>query len=439
MDQTKNNNQTRTILQLLIIVTDKMKTPIAPKRVPIDVKTEWLALSMMCIDPKILSDQSWSVDYFAMPAHKIVFESILGVHQRTGVCCPFAVIAELESGNRLDEVGGEEEVHAILSSSKLPSGRTCQNEASHYRDQLREKKAYRDVIALLEDKDNALRAGVADLKELSETIMSLTQEKEIKITPIKEIILQVVNEMEGSVVKESFTTGLLKLDRALKGGVHRGELMTIASETGGGKSIELVQASVANLLEGKSVVFFSIEMSAKDILTRMACNIAGYEIREPDDYKNANQHEIMKINSALLQLSKMPLEIVDDVDDLQDILSISRQFIREKKSDVIAVDYIQIISYDKIESREGQISEITRQLKVLAQKNKVVVMTASQLNDEGKLRESRAIGQHSNQVVYIEHIKEKSRIVVKKNRRGVKNYTFEIKMRGDISKLEEVY
>ena len=423
----------------MIIVTDKMKTPIAPKRVPIDVKTEWLALSMMCIDPKILSDQSWSVDYFAMPAHKIVFESILGVHQRTGVCCPFAVIAELESGNRLDEVGGEEEVHAILSSSKLPSGRTCQNEASHYRDQLREKKAYRDVIALLEDKDNALRAGVADLKELSETIMSLTQEKEIKITPIKEIILQVVNEMEGSVVKESFTTGLLKLDRALKGGVHRGELMTIASETGGGKSIELVQASVANLLEGKSVVFFSIEMSAKDILTRMACNIAGYEIREPDDYKNANQHEIMKINSALLQLSKMPLEIVDDVDDLQDILSISRQFIREKKSDVIAVDYIQIISYDKIESREGQISEITRQLKVLAQKNKVVVMTASQLNDEGKLRESRAIGQHSNQVVYIEHIKEKSRIVVKKNRRGVKNYTFEIKMRGDISKLEEVY
>ena len=171
----------------------------------------------------------------------------------------------------------------------------------------------------------------------------------------------------------------------------------------------------------------------------MACNIAGYEIREPDDYKNANQHEIMKINSALLQLSKMPLEIVDDVDDLQDILSISRQFIREKKADVIAVDYIQIISHNKVEGREAQISEITRQLKVLAQKNKVVVMTASQLNDEGKLRESRAIGQHANQVVYIEHIKEKSRIVVKKNRRGVKNYTFEIKMIGKISKLEEVY
>jgi hypothetical protein len=66
-------------------------------------------------------------------------------------------------------------------------------------------------------------------------------------------------------------------------------------------------------------------------------------------------------------------------------------------------------------------------------------MTASQLNDEGKLRESRAIGQHSSQVVYIEHLKEKSRIVVKKNRRGQKNYSFDIKMRGEISKLEEIY
>jgi replicative DNA helicase len=269
--------------------------------------------------------------------------------------------------------------------------------------------------------------------------MSLTEDKTIKITPVKEIVLQVVDEMEGRVVKDSLTTGLLKLDRALKGGVHKGELITFASETGGGKSIELVQASVANLLEGKSVVFFSLEMSAQDILTRMACNMSGYEIREPEDYKNANQHELMKINSALLQLSKLPLEIVDDVDDLQNILSISRRFIGEKKADVIVIDYIQIVSFDKIESREGQISEITRQLKLLAQKNKVVVMTASQLNDDGRLRESRAIGMNSNQVVYIEHIKEKSRIVVKKNRRGQKNYSFDIIMRGDISKLEEVY
>jgi replicative DNA helicase len=409
------------------------------KKVPIARKSEAAVLSLIAIDRNILSQQTWDSDYFAIPAHRIVFNALQGVHQRTGVCCPFSAIAELEATGKLDAAGGEESVHDTLRTMNVASGKVCQDMADDYRKHLHRTKAYRDVITLMEKEEPNLRKGLTDLKQLSETIMSLTEDKTTKITPVKEIVLQVVDEMEGKVVKECFATGLLKLDRALKGGIHRGELMTIASETGGGKSIELVQASVTNLLEGKSVVFFSLEMSAQDILTRMACNIAGYEIREPEDYKNANQHEIMKINSALLQLSKLPLEIVDDVDDLEDILSISRRFIGEKKADVIAVDYIQIISYDKIESREGQISEITRQLKVLAQKNKVVVMTASQLNDDGKLRESRAIGQHSNQVVYIEHIKEKSKIVVKKNRRGLKNYTFDIKMRGEISKLEEIY
>jgi replicative DNA helicase len=409
------------------------------KKVPIARKSEVAALSLIAIDRNILSQQTWDSDYFAIPAHRIVFNALQGVHQRTGVCCPFSAIAELEATGQLEAAGGEDAIHEILTTMKVASGKVCQDMADDYRKHLHRTKAYRYVITLMENEEPNLRKGLTDLKQLSETIMSLTEDKTTKITPVKEIVLQVVDEMEGKVVKECFTTGLLKLDRALKGGIHRGELMTIASETGGGKSIELVQASVANLLEGKSVVFFSLEMSAQDILTRMACNIAGYEIREPEDYKNANQHELMKINSALLQLNKLPLEIVDDVDELQDILSVSRRFIAEKKTDVIAVDYIQIISHDKVDGREGQISEIARQLKVLAQKNKVVVMTASQLNDEGKLRESRAIGQHSSQVVYIEHLKDKSKIVVKKNRRGQKNYSFDIKMRGEISKLEEIY
>ena len=409
------------------------------KKVPIARKSEAAVLSLIAIDRNILSQQTWDSDYFAIPAHRIVFNALQGVHQRTGSCCPFSAIAELEATGQLEAAGGEDAIHEMFATMKVASGKVCQDMADDYRKHLHRTKAYRDVLTLMEKEEPNLRKGLTDLKQLSETIMSLTEDKTTKITPVKEIVLQVVDEMEGKVVKECFATGLLKLDRALKGGIHRGELITIASETGGGKSIELVQASVANLLEGKSVVFFSLEMSSQDILTRMACNIAGYEIREPEDYKNANQHEIMKINSALLQLSKLPLEIVDDVDELQDILSISKRFIGEKKADVIAIDYIQIISFDKIESREGQISEITRQLKILAQKNKVVVMTASQLSDEGKLRESRAIGHHSNQVVYIEHIKEKSRIVVKKNRRGQRNYSFDIKMRGDISRLEEVY
>lgn len=215
--------------------------------------------------------------------------------------------------------------------------------------------------------------------------------------------------------------------------------MTVASETGGGKSIYLVQAALANLLDGKSVLFFSLEMKAKDILTRMACNIAGYPVREPEEYKTVNKDELAKISAALLKLHQLPLEIVDGIAEIDEIEANINRYTGENRADIIVVDYLQIISFDGVESREGQLSEIARRLKLVALKNNVIVLTASQLNDEGRLRESRAIGMHSDQVVYIEHIKEKSRLTVKKNRRGARNYTTEIIMRGDISKLEEVY
>jgi len=409
------------------------------KKVPIARKSEAAALSLIAIDRNILAQQVWDADYFALPAHRIVFNALQVVHQRTGVCCPFSAIAEMEANNQLELAGGEEEVFMILSTIKIASGKICQDMADDYRKNLHKKKAYRDVIALFEKEELNLRTAKADLKQLSETIMSLTEDRTTKVKPVKDLIIEIIDEMEGRVKEEFFPTGLLKVDRALKGGMHKGEMMTVASETGGGKSIYLVQAALANLLEGKSVLFFSLEMKAKDILSRMACNLAGYPMREPEDYKNANQQELSKISAALLKLHQLPIEIVDGIAEIDDIEAQINRYTGEKRADIIVVDYLQIISFDGVEGREGQISEIARRLKLAALKNNSIMLTASQLNDEGRLRESRAIGMHSDQVVYIEHLKDKSKLTIKKNRRGQRNYSTDIIMRGDISKIEEVF
>ena len=409
------------------------------KKVPIAQKSEAAALSLIAIDRNILSQQTWDSGYFAINANRLVFDALQGVHQRTGVCCPFSAIAELEATGQLEAAGGEEAVHQILSTMKVASGKVCQDMADDYRKHLHKTKAYRDVITLIETEEPSLRTGKTNLKELSETIMKCAEDRTSKVKPVKDLIIEIIDEMEGKVKEEVYTTGLLKVDRALKGGMHKGEMMTVASETGGGKSIYLVQAALANLLEGKSVLFFSLEMNAKDILTRMACNLAGYAIREPEDYKNANQGELTKMNAALLKLHQLPIEIVDGIDNIDEIEAQINRYAGEKRADVIVVDYLQIISCDGDENRESQISEIARRLKVIASQKGSIMLTASQLNDEGRLRESRAIGMHSNQVVYIEHIKDKSRLTIKKNRRGQRNYMTEIIMRGDISRLEEVY
>ena len=409
------------------------------KKVPIARKSEAAALSLIAIDRNILSQQTWDSGYFAINANRLVFDALQGVHQRTGVCCQFSAIAELEATSNLEAAGGEDAVHEILSTMNVASGKVCQDMADDYRKHLHRTKSYRDVITLMEKEEPNLRTGKSNLKELSETIMKCAEDRTNKVKPVKDLIIEIIDEMEGKVKEEVYPTGLIKLDRALKGGMHKGEMMTVASETGGGKSIYLVQAALANLMDGKSVLFFSLEMKAKDILTRMACNIAGYAIREPEDYKNANQQELAKISAALLKLHQLPLEIVDGIAEIDEIEANINRYTGENRADIIVVDYLQIISFDGVESREGQLSEIARRLKLVALKNNVIVLTASQLNDEGRLRESRAIGMHSDQVVYIEHIKEKSRLTVKKNRRGARNYTTEIIMRGDISRLEEVY
>ena len=409
------------------------------KKVPIAQKSEAAALSLIAIDRNILSQQTWDSGYFAINANRLVFNALQGVHQRTGACCPFSAIAELEATGQLEAAGGEEAVHQILSTMKVASGKVCQDMADDYRKHLHRTKAYRDVITLIETEEPSLRTGKTNLKELSETIMKCAEDRTSKVKPVKDLIIEIIDEMEGKVKEEVYTTGLLKLDRALKGGMHKGEMMTVASETGGGKSIYLVQAALANLMDGKSVLFFSLEMKAKDILTRMACNLAGYPIREPEEYKTVNKDELAKISAALLKLHQLPLEIVDGVAEIEEIEAQINRYTGENRADVIVVDYLQIISYDGVDSREGQLSEIARRLKLAALKNNVIVLTASQLNDEGRLRESRAIGMHSDQVVYVEHIKEKSRLTVKKNRRGQRNYMTDIIMRGDISRLEEVY
>jgi replicative DNA helicase len=409
------------------------------KKVPIAQKSEAAVLSLIAIDRNILSQQTWDSDYFAIPAHRIVFNALQGVHQRTGICCPFSAIAELEATGQLEAAGGENAIHEILSTMKVASGKVCQDMADDYRKHLHRTKGFRDVLSLIEKEEVNLRAGRADLRELSETIMKCAEDRTVKVKPVKDLIIEIIDEMEGKAVKEFFPTGLLKVDRALKGGMHKGEMMTVASETGGGKSIYLVQAALANLMENKSVLFFSLEMKAKDILTRMACNIAGYAVREPEDYKNANQNELAKISAALLQLHKLPIEIVDGVSEIDEIEANINRYVGEKRADVIVVDYLQIIACEGSDSREGQISEIARRLKVTALKNNSIMLTASQLNDEGRLRESRAIGMHSDQVVYIEHKGDKSKLTIKKNRRGARNYSTDIIMRGDISRLEEVY
>jgi replicative DNA helicase len=412
--------------------------PPLPNDVPILSSQEQGALALMVQDPDILAKQRWDASYFAIEAHRIVFEAIQTVHSRAGLADDFMVIAELERQGLLDKANGRNAVHEIFTSLYLPSGKVCQDVADDYRTALRRAKCYRDLIKLWTEQEQDIRRGRGDIEQLSLTITAINSDDGKPKRTKKEMLNQIIDEMEGKAEKECFSTGLVMLDRYLGGGLHRGEMMTVAAETGGGKSILLAQAAATNLQEDKSVVFFSLEMSGEDIYRRLAANIAGVPVRDMEEYKHNYGRELPIITQAIASLMKMPIEVVDNLHNIADIEREIARAAGENRADLVAVDYLQIINMPSMDNRENAISEAARRLKTCAMKHKCAMITASQVNDEGKLRESRAIGMHSDQVVQIEHGKEKSRVVVKKNRRGARNVYVDVEMQGEISKFREI-
>ena len=403
-------------------------------KVPISHNAELGALCLMTTDDSILATQEWIPEYFAIEAHRTIFTAIKGVHQRTGTCNAFTAVSELESMKALDALGGPMRVNDLLSSLVLPKGETCRTMANDYRIELLKAKGYRDSIKLWEDNETLIRNGEADLKEIGGKFAIACDDPTIQEVKLNQRILQVVENLQGTTQREKIPTGIRTLDRTyLKGGMHRGEMFTVAGEPGGGKSIFLVQAALGALQEGKSVVFYSLEMDANDIIERMAANLAQVEIE--DELDSTSKRNLAVV---LAKIAKMPLTLRDNLLGIDEIERDAVRLAALKAADVIVIDYIQIVESEG-DSREQQVSNIARQMKNLATRCNAVVYTASQLNDDGKVRESRAIKQHTNQLAIIKAKGDKTIFYMDKNRRGKANDYFQIDVLGGESRIEDKF
>jgi replicative DNA helicase len=141
-------------------------------------------------------------------------------------------------------------------------------------------------------------------------------------------------------------------------------------------------------------------MPARDILKRMTANLAGFRIKSLREMPTKREMDLL--DAAVMSLYSMPLIIVDNISSLTAIEAEARRLIRLKRADVVIVDYLQLVENSGPETREACMAETARKFKNLALAGQCAVLTASQLNEDGKLRESRAIGHHADFVINIE-------------------------------------
>ena len=383
---------------------------------------------------------------FALPTNKAIFKAIEQIFARSGDVSSLAVASELESTGSIAKAGGEEYVKKTLHSLFAAPGSMSLEIASEYRQQLLRARSYRTALKAFRDKEHDIINMRADLNEILDELNRALLERQVEAVTIKEHIKQLVDDLENVNPLEVFDSGIASLDKALGGGIQRGELLVVGANTGGGKSIFLYQSVLQALLAGKKVLAFSLEMPAKSILLRMASNLAEKRIigaREKATrgafLKQENIASENEIATALSSIARMPLIIHDQISEVGAIEAEIRRVAGQGKADLVVVDYIQIVTASQADTREQAISELTRRLKLVSLSANVAVMTASQLNEEGALRESRAISHHADFVVKIEHEENyrSSQIKISKNRRGAIGTSVEITMRGEISRLEE--
>ena len=221
------------------------------------------------------------------------------------------------------------------------------------------------------------------------------------LTRVGEIADNVLRKIEEQHANPEASTGLLtgfsNLD-FVTNGLQRSDLIILAARPGVGKTAFAlnVATNIAKRDPNKNILVFSLEMSKDQLVRRMLCSLTGIDNGQISK-SNLEMQEFVKLNNARQVLWKSNIYV--DETTLQtpgDILAKCRRFMIEKKGqiDLIIIDYMQLMTYPGKESRQQEVAEISRNMKLLAKEIDAPVIVLSQLSRGAEMNNEKPQLQH---------------------------------------------
>ena len=386
---------------------------------PHDIEAEQAILGCMLTDKDavISAIEVLKEEDFYREDNRAIYSAILSLYSRNEPIDIITVKAELVEQGNFERIGGLEYL------AELPERVPTTANVEKYIKIVNEKATLRsliqtsnELIALgydeSEDVDN-----IMDMAE--KKVFDLSQKKSAKgYSALKDVLVGSFAELEklynqkGNVT--GITTGFIDLDNKTAG-LHNSDLIIIAARPAMGKSAFAINlATNAAVKANVPVVIFNLEMSKEQVGNRILCSEAmvdSNKIRtgqiEDDDW--------MKLATTLGELSEAPIYIDDTPGiSIMEIRAKCRKLKIEKNIGLIVIDYLQLIqgTGKRNASREQEISEISRSLKILAKELDVPVIALSQLSRTAErrddkrpmlsdLRESGAIEQDADLVIFL--------------------------------------
>ncbi|GMA21645.1 replicative DNA helicase [Arsenicicoccus piscis] len=353
---------------------------------PQDVDAERSVLGSMMLSKDAIADcvEALRGKDFYRPAHESIFEAILDLYGRGEPADAITVADELTKRGDIQRIGGQAYLHQLIQA--VP---TAAN-AGYYAEIVQERAVLRRLVEAgtrivqmgyghagdVEDIVNQAQAevyGVADKRAAEDYVI---------IGDILEATVDEIEHAAGSTGEMlGVPTGFTELD-SLTNGLHPGQMIVIAARPAMGKStLALDIARSAAIHHNKATVFFSLEMSKNEITTRLLSAEASLQLQKLRKGQVDDQ-DWTKIARTVGRLSDAPLFIDDSPNmSLMEIRAKCRRLKMSHNLKLVVIDYLQLMSSGKrVESRQQEVSEFSRALKLLAKEIEVPVIALSQLN-----------------------------------------------------------
>ena len=385
---------------------------------PHDLAAEQSVLGSVFISPDsliFLADELVPDDFYK-PANKIVFKTMLSLLEKGEPIDATTMVSALTNQVDISKIGGITYIVELVNST--PTSKNVE----HYAKLVKEKATLRKMIADLSDSLSSAYQGDVSIDDIiaktEKSMLDISNQNTgtgfRNVADILDTHMQMVetrSQTDGVVT--GLSTGFVGLDK-ITTGLHEDNLIILAARPAMGKTaLALNIAQYIAVKEKKPVAIFSLEMGAESLIERMLASegmVEGYHLKTG----NLSVEEWSRLVHAQGNLYDAPI-FVDDTAGIRisEIRSKARKLAQEMGGlGVIIIDYLQLITGSKGDNRQQVVSEISRELKILAKDLKVPVIALSQLSRAveqrqdkrpmlADLRESGSIEQDADIVAFL--------------------------------------
>ena len=354
---------------------------------PQDLHAEQSVLGGMLLSKDAIADcveALRSADFYR-PQHEAIFDAILSLYGRGEPADAITVSDELGKRGDLGRVGGQAYLHQLISS--VP---TAAN-AGYYAQIVAERAVLRRLV---EAGTKIVQLGYAQGGGDVEDIVNAAQAEVYAVVDkrgaedyhrLGDILEMTVDEIEVASGKSGemtgVPTGFTDLD-SLTNGLHPGQMIVLAARPAIGKStlgLDIVRS--ASIKHNLASVIFSLEMSKTEITMRLLSAEAGIQLQHMRK-GTMREEDWTRLASTMGRVSDAPLFVDDSPNmSLMEIRAKCRRLKQRNNLKLVVIDYLQLMSSGKkVESRQQEVSEFSRALKLLAKELEVPVVAISQLN-----------------------------------------------------------